>query len=68
MNYFEICHKQLLDEEKKNRERPPGDDRARIDWVCRRIREMVISAEIRKGDGKNTVENERQIEEMFKKI
>ena len=45
--FLEIADRQLREIEKKTKEKPPGDEQARCLWICTRIREMIIAAQVR---------------------
>jgi len=66
--FLEIADRQLREIEKKTKEKPPGDEQARCLWICTRIREMIIAAQVREELGKSITVNERNIEETFKMI
>ena len=67
-SYLDIAEKQLDLIEATTKEAPPGDERARCLWIALRIREMLIQAIVREEAGKSIVQNERNIEEMFKML
>ena len=67
-DYLEICLRQLDGIEAKNKEAPLGDEKARTDWICQRIREMVIATSEQRAKGKPTKIFEDRIEQAFRKL
>ena len=69
--YLKIARDQLEWEKKRNKERPPSDERARIDWIINQIRDEIIRAEIieeTKGYCEKLIQAEQRLEELFLKI
>ena len=68
--YLKVACDQLDWERKRNKERPPSDERARIDWIIDQIRNEIIRAEIieeTKGHCAKLMQAEARIDEYAKR-
>lgn len=66
-DYLAVARDQLTEMELENKETPPGDERARTQWMIEQIRDMIIKAEVKLGKKQSIDRDIDHIEQSFKK-